>query len=44
MRLRADALLGASLPPALVRFGERLAAVWGVPFVAPTLGVELFWQ
>ena len=44
MRLRADALLGASLPPTLVRFGERLAAVWGVPFVAPTLGVELFWQ
>jgi hypothetical protein len=44
LRLRADALLGASLPPTLVRFGERLAAVWGVPFAAPTLGVELFWQ
>jgi hypothetical protein len=44
LRVRADALVGASLPPTLVRFGERLAAVWGVPFFAPTLGVELFWQ
>jgi hypothetical protein len=43
LRLRADALLGASLPPTLVKFGARLAAVWGVPFVAPTLGVELLW-
>lgn len=44
LRLRADTLLGASLTPTLVRFSERLAAVWGVPFVAPTLGVELLWQ
>ena len=43
LRLRADAVLGASLPLTLVKFGDRLAAVWGVPFVAPTLGVELFW-
>jgi hypothetical protein len=44
LRVRADALVGASLPPTLVKFGDRLAAVWGVPFFAPTLGVELFWQ
>jgi hypothetical protein len=44
LRVRADGLVGASLPPTLVRFGERLAAVWGVPLFAPTLGVELFWQ
>ncbi len=44
LRVRADALVGASLPPTMVKFGERLAAVWGVPFVAPTLGVELLWQ
>lgn len=44
LRVRADTLVGASLPPTLVKFGERLAAVWGVPFVAPTLGVELLWQ
>lgn len=44
LRVRADALVGASLPPTLVKFGERLAAVWGVPFVVPTLGLELLWQ
>jgi hypothetical protein len=44
LRVRADVLVGTSLPPTLVKFGDRLAAVWGVPFCAPTLGVELFWQ
>jgi hypothetical protein len=43
LRVRADALVGASLPPTMVKFGERLAGVWGVPFFAPTLGVELLW-
>jgi hypothetical protein len=44
LRIRADALVGASLPPTLVQFSGRLAATWGVPFVAPTLGLELLWQ
>ena len=44
LRVRADALVGASLPPTVVQFSGRLAATWGVPFVAPTLGLELLWQ
>jgi hypothetical protein len=40
-RLRADVLGGAALRRPMVRFGDRLAAVWGAPFFAPSVAAEL---
>ena len=41
--MRADALAGVTILRPVVEFGGRVAAVWGTPFVAPTLGLELLW-
>lgn len=41
LRLRADVLGGAALRRPAVRFGDRVAAVWGAPFFAPSLAAEL---
>jgi hypothetical protein len=41
LRLRADVMGGAALRRPMVRFGDRLAAVWGAPFFAPSVAAEL---
>jgi hypothetical protein len=43
LRLRADVLGGLVNARPVVKFGDRTAAVWGNPFVAPTLGLEVAW-
>ena len=43
LHVRADALGGLVNARPVVKFGDRTAAVWGTPFVAPTLGLELGW-
>jgi hypothetical protein len=41
VRLRAAVMLGATLPPVRVAFGEREAATWGSPFVTTSVVVEV---
>jgi hypothetical protein len=41
VRLRAAVILGATLPPVRVAFGEREAAAWGSPFVTTSVVVEV---
>ena len=41
LRLRADLLGGVAVRRPAIQFGERVAARWGAPFFAPSIGIEL---
>jgi hypothetical protein len=41
LRIRTDVLAGLAMPRPVIVFGDRIAAAWGRPFFAPTLGIEL---
>jgi hypothetical protein len=41
LRLRADLLAGISIPRLAVTFEDRSVAVWGRPFAAALVGVEI---
>jgi hypothetical protein len=41
LALRADLLGGVLLPPARVAIADRLAARWGAPFFAPSIGCAI---
>jgi hypothetical protein len=43
LRVRADVLGGATIMRPVVTLADRVAAKWGTPFFAPTLGLELGW-
>ncbi|WP_437296458.1 hypothetical protein [Sorangium sp. So ce426] len=43
VRVRADALCGVAILVPVVEFAGRYVATWGVPLVAPSLGLELIW-
>jgi hypothetical protein len=43
LRVKADLLSGVPLRRPVVQFGDRIAAVWGEPFFAPSIGVEYAW-
>ncbi|XXX81575.1 hypothetical protein WMF30_22725 [Sorangium sp. So ce134] len=43
LRVRADALCGVAILVPVVKFAGRHVATWGVPLIAPSLGLELVW-